>query len=52
MKARRVKTLQVGNKLFILDGISRLRYLDLTTNKVKQYPRKKTRVYYKVTGGK
>lgn len=49
MGLRRVKTVQVGSKLFILDGISRLRYVDLETNVVHQYPRKKTpRLYYRI----
>lgn len=38
-------TLQVGNKLFILQGAKPLRYLDLTTDKVKHYPKKGTRAY-------
>ena len=42
---KKVKTLQVGNKLFILNGADPLRYVDLTKNTVKQYPRKGTRVH-------
>lgn len=34
---RRVKTIQVGNKLFILNGHDPLRCVDLTTNKVHVY---------------
>lgn len=34
---KKVKTLQVGNKLLILNGIDPLRYLDLKTNKIHQY---------------
>lgn len=37
----RVKTLQVGKKLLIMDGKSPLRYVDLTTNKVHQYKSRK-----------
>lgn len=33
----KVRTVQVGNRLIILDGKSPLRYLDLTTNKVHVY---------------
>lgn len=43
--ARRVKTLQVGNKLIILNGVDPIRYVDLTKNTVKVYPRKGTRVH-------
>jgi len=32
-----VQTTQIGNKLFITDGSSPLRYVDLTTNKVIDY---------------
>lgn len=34
---RKVKTVQVGNKLIMMDGEIPLRYVDLTTNKVHQY---------------
>ena len=34
----KVKTVQVGDKVLIIDGFSPLRYLDLTTNVVTQYP--------------
>lgn len=33
----KVKTLQLGNRLLILDGVGPLRYVDLTTNKVHVY---------------
>lgn len=33
----KVRTIQLGNKLVIVDGFSPLRYLDLTTNKVHKY---------------
>lgn len=45
----KVKTLQVGKKLIILDGREPLRYVDLTTNKVHQYKTPKIFKYiYKI----
>lgn len=38
---RKVKTLQIGKRLIIVDGFSPLRYVDLTTNKVHKYDGKK-----------
>jgi len=47
---RKVKTLQLGNRLIIMDGFSPLRYVDLTTNKVHKYDGKKHFKYiYKIT---
>jgi hypothetical protein len=37
----KVRTLQVGKKLFIMNGRDPLRYLDLTNNKVHQYKKQK-----------
>lgn len=48
-KHRKVKTVQMGNKLIILDGVSPLRYVDLTTNKVVQYKPMKWDQYYKIS---
>ena len=36
-KIGKVTTAQIGEKLFIVDGVSPLRYLDLTKNKVHVY---------------
>lgn len=37
----KVRTVQVSDKLFILDGVGPLRYVDLTNNVVHQYPKSK-----------
>lgn len=33
----KVKTVQIGKRLIIMNGVDPLRYLDLTTNKVHKY---------------
>lgn len=47
----KVKTLQVGNKLFILNGVDPLRYVDLSNNKVHQYKKRKYSVFYRLLPG-
>ena len=37
-KTKKVKVVQVGNRLIITNGIDPLRYVDLETNKVHIYP--------------
>lgn len=45
----RAETVQVGNRLIILDGHNPIRYIDLSTNKVKMYkPNAKYGYKYKV----
>lgn len=48
MKTTKVNTGQIGNKLYILDGKSPLRYVDLTTNKVHQYEKPADKIPVKV----
>ena len=40
-KILKVKTVQVGNKLVIMNGVDPIRYVDLRTNKVHQYDNRK-----------
>lgn len=46
----KVRTTQLGDKLFILNGVDPLRYVDLAKNKVHQYkkPNFITRYIYRV----
>lgn len=44
LEVRKTNTVQVGNKLVILDGHNDMRYLDLTNNKVHTFkPKRKPR---------
>lgn len=40
-KILKVKTVQVGEKLVIMNGVDPIRYVDLRTNKVHQYDNRK-----------
>lgn len=51
----KVRTLQINDRLIIMDGVSPLRYVDLTTNKVHVYKKPKKIKYaytYKITKAK
>lgn len=44
----KVKTVQVGHRLIITNGIDPLRYVDLTTNEVHVYPGRHFKIDVKI----
>jgi len=45
-ETKKVKTVQIGNKLIIANGVDPLRYVDLATNKVHVYKEHKPFTFY------